>query len=385
LVVPSGPGNTGPIDLFIFLSELVCVFFAAAVSYKWRFPYALPVGISLVAGALGALVGPVPFSSLVALVQDIALILWCWVVVFICRSPLGFKVLTRAWVYSSIVWGALLMYGLYAGNTFLTGQNDDVSARTALTFGDSNAAGNYLFISIMLIWATGRPRNRVLRILAYALLVVGLATTGSNGSTVALGVGVVVAGLMGIYRRFGAAPLIAAAAVVVCCGYFLATSVSLTDIQDQASKSQIPYIANGVGRSADSVGSRSEIVNESLKLHHNGSALGEGPTSTKARLQAETAPLIKEAHDDYFAALLERGALGLFALLLLFGSVGLRGISITRSRLKSGYAAVITRPNALLGAVAGTFVAATVGEFLHARHVWTLFAFVAALYIWGRE
>jgi hypothetical protein len=35
--------------------------------------------------------------------------------------------------------------------------------------------------------------------------------------------------------------------------------------------------------------------------------------------------------------------------------------------------------------VAGTAVAAALNELLHVRHVWTLFAFVAAAYLWGRR
>ena len=53
----------------------------------------------------------------------------------------------------------------------------------------------------------------------------------------------------------------------------------------------------------------------------------------------------------------------------------------------SQHASVVVRPNALVGAFAGTLVAMAVIELLHVRHVWTLFAFVAALSIqeWERR
>jgi O-antigen ligase len=94
---------------------------------------------------------------------------------------------------------------------------------------------------------------------------------------------------------------------------------------------------------------------------------------------------VKEAHDDYLAALLERGVIGLAGLLLLLGTVAFRGLGTTGSRLRPGFEAIIARPNALLGAVLGTFVASTVYELLHLRHLWALFGIVAALAIWGRE
>jgi O-antigen ligase len=107
--------------------------------------------------------------------------------------------------------------------------------------------------------------------------------------------------------------------------------------------------------------------------------------STKPRLRREQAPLVKEAHDDYFAALIERGPLGFIGVLLLVCSLALRGLFVTRVRLAEGFAATVVRPNALVGAVAGTLVAGTVYELLHVRHIWALFAFVAALSIWGRD
>ena len=97
------------------------------------------------------------------------------------------------------------------------------------------------------------------------------------------------------------------------------------------------------------------------------------------------APFEKEAHDDYMAALIERGVIGFLGVLLLVASIGRRTLSVAAGRLTEGYAAVVVRPNALLGAVAGTAVAGLVYELFHVRHVWALFAFVAAVQIWGRR
>jgi hypothetical protein len=52
--------------------------------------------------------------------------------------------------------------------------------------------------------------------------------------------------------------------------------------------------------------------------------------------------------------------------------------------MRNGYETAIARPNALLGAAIGTLVAASLVGLLHNRHVWTLFAFVAAASFWGR-
>ena len=94
---------------------------------------------------------------------------------------------------------------------------------------------------------------------------------------------------------------------------------------------------------------------------------------------------MKEAHNDYFAALTERGPIGLFGLFLLISSIALRARILATSRLRPDFAAVIVHPGAILGALVGTLLASAVYELLHVRHVWALFAFVAAIFIWGRE
>jgi O-antigen ligase len=107
--------------------------------------------------------------------------------------------------------------------------------------------------------------------------------------------------------------------------------------------------------------------------------------STKTRLDAEMAPFIKEAHNDYFAALVERGPIGLLGLLIFLAALATYSLTLVRGRLSDGFAAVISKPNALVGAVCGTMLASTVYELLHLRHLWALFAMVAAVSIWGRR
>ena len=114
--------------------------------------------------------------------------------------------LLAAWVYAAIVWALLLFVGLAAGVSFLTGQTTSEGSRTALTFGDPSFSANYYFVSIMIIWATGRPRHRVARIAAYALLIAALLSAGSNSGIVSLTVGTMVAILAGVYRRRGSWP-----------------------------------------------------------------------------------------------------------------------------------------------------------------------------------
>jgi O-antigen ligase len=236
----------------------------------------------------------------------------------------------------------------------------------------------------MIMWAIGRPRHRLFRYSAYALLLTVIAMTGSNSGVVAVIVGTVVAATLGIYRRSGIMPAITALAFIVLAGYFATSQISLTTIETKAHDSRYAFVRNGIGRGT-SFEQRGQLLQESISLYRTGNPLGEGPVSTKPRLHKEMAPFEKEAHDDYVAALIERGVLGFLGIILLVVILGRRTLFSATGNLTEGFAKVVIRPNALAGAVAGTLVAGTVYELLHVRHVWTLFGLVTALAIWGTK
>jgi O-Antigen ligase len=384
LAVPQGPGNTVPLDVLIAIALGACVLWAGTARRRWRFPYAVAMAAFTAGGALGALAGPLPGTGLVALIQDMVLVAWCWAVVNIGYSSSTLRVLVRTWAYSSVAWAVLAFVGIFTGSSLLTGQTENQGSRLQLTLADPSYAANYFFISIMIIWASGYPRRRGFRLAAYALLISALAMTGSNSGAVALVAGTVVATVIGLYRRGGIVPATTALAFIVVGGYLVASNLSLATLQNKAHDSRYAFIRDGLGRGT-SLEQRDTLLHESMRLYREGSLLGEGPVSTKPRLQKELAPFAKEAHDDYAAALTERGALGFVGVLLLVSAVGLRTLAVARRKLADGFAAVVIRPNALAGAVVGTMVAGTVYELLHVRHVWTLFGIVAALAIWGRE
>ena len=385
LAVPEGPGNMAPNVAFIGIAVLACLLWGAAAGVPWRFPYVIPVTLTVVAGALAGIVGPVPTGALIALVQDLVLVVWCWAVVNISRSAANLRLLLATWAYAAVGWATLALVGIITGSSLLTGQIERQGTRLQLTLNDPSYTANYFFISMMIVWATRRPTHRAARYVAYALFLVAIAYTGSNSGLVAVVVGTAVAAVLAVYRRYGVAPAVAASALLLICAAVIASTVSLSSIQASAAGSRYAFIRQGLGRSPDSAGQRQSLLTESLALYERGDPLGEGPVSTKPRLTREQAPLIKEAHDDYLAALIERGPIGFVGVLLLVCSLAWRGLFATRAKLAAGFSAIVVRPNALVGALAGTLVAGIVYELLHVRHIWTLFAFVAALSIWGRE
>ncbi len=382
-VNPTGPANTAAADIFILFAVAGAAFWATSENRVWRFPFGIPIALFMVAGAVGGLIGPVPAAGIEAVVQDAYLLVWFWVVVNIARTPGNLRVLTATWVYSSMVWVALLYVGLYTGSKALTGQTPNQGARVQLTLGDPSYAANYFFISIMLVWATRRPRRLPLRLVAYAALAIGIVLTGSNSGLLALVTGLAVATVLGLWKRRGGVVAVVALTLIALGGALAVSTISLTSIENRASTSKYAFIRDGLGRGT-SVEQRGTLLHESIALFERGNPFGEGPVSTKPRLRAELAPFEKEAHDDYVAALLERGPVGFLSLMAFVSLLCLCAVSVATKPLRRGFDAAIASPHALAGAVAGTLAAGGVYELLHVRHVWTLFGFVTALYLWSR-
>jgi O-antigen ligase len=385
VIQPTGIGNSSPVDLLIVGALGAWLLWAGFTHERQRVPYAASMTVFILGGTLGALNGPVPTAGLLALVQDVALLLWCTAVVNVARSPQAMRLLLRTWAWSSIVWASVLFAALFTGENALAGITARNGSRVSLTFGDPNVAANYFFISIMIMWAVGCPRRRAGRVAATAMLVFAMVLTGSIGGFLSLLVGTATAALFAMHRRYGVMPAI----VLVCAlGLFVyvgSSYVHIGAIAQWAHNSDRAWLRDSIGRGVKSSSDRELLLAESVRLIYQGGPLGQGPVSTKPRLAASQAPFVKEAHDDYLAALTERGVIGELGLLLLVASILFRTWSTSLKPLAGSIAGELRSPPAIAGAVAGTLVEGFSYEVMHFRHVWALWGVVAALYFWGRK
>ncbi|HEX9356179.1 MAG TPA: hypothetical protein VF933_20465, partial [Streptosporangiaceae bacterium] len=154
----------------------------------------------------------------------------------------------------------------------------------------------------------------------------------------------------------------------------------------QQAQASSPLLKDSIGRQAESSGSRSTVLAESQKLYFTGDTpFGIGPGGTKAAFQAHQYGYVKMAHDDYAAALLERGVLGSVALICLLVIVAARCRRIATRPLRPEYASIFPRPELLGAAVIGMCISAMFYQVLHFRHLWALLGIIAALDLWGRR
>jgi O-antigen ligase len=178
----------------------------------------------------------------------------------------------------------------------------------------------------------------------------------------------------------------ALALVLTLCGLVGAgvTWLPVSQMQAAARASGQPILVNSVGRSEGSSSQRSALIQESLKLYETGGLLGYGPGTTKQTLIDRQYPYAKEAHDDYLAALVERGPLGVVGILLLVMTAALRAGRVVRGPPRGW--AELPRPVGLVAGLAAMGMAGTYYEVLHFRYVWLLLALTAAVAgLWPRE
>lgn len=382
---PAGPGNSSPVDVAFAISIGVFALWSGYTGQALRMPFALAVGVMMIGGAVGALAGPLPLNGLLAIAHDFILLVWCAVVVNIARSTHAFHWLLRAWTWSAFAWALLLLAALATGNNGLAGVTDRTGVRASLTFGDPNYAANYFFIALMIVMATRMPRRRSIRIIVYAFLLAALASTGSNGGLLALSVGVAVIVVFYVARRWGTVPLLATLCVGGAIGLLGLVAVQNLPIEQWAKDSGQPLLRDSIGRSSQSAQERAWLVSETIGLYEQGAPWGLGPDSTKPLLQTQLAPYAYQTHDDYIEAIVERGIIGAFGLILLIASVGTRTWAVATKPLAPAFAQLFPSQSPLFGTVAGLAVSAFYYQILHFRHVWTLFAVIAALYLWGRR
>jgi O-antigen ligase len=374
---PSGPGNTAPVDLLIVVAIAASARAAVVARRPYRLPFVIPVGLLVFAGAVAALLHERTTAALIALAQDVLLLLWAAAVANTLRTPARIATVLRVWCLAAVVAAALTVVGAILGLDAVAGITARTGSRAAFTFGDANLAGGWFVMSILVVLAVQYPRRRLLRWCAYALLASAVLATGSLGAIVSLSVALLLVGLWRLARRVGAPHAIAILCLVVpiaVLGVAAGYRALVVDSQGHSA-----FLHDSIGRTGTSVGTRDTLFAENTALLGHTSLLGEGPGATKRLLAAEQAPYVKEAHNDTLATAIERGVLGVLGLIVLVGTVAWYARRAMFSARRPAVAVALPVPEALVGALVAMAIASAFYEVLHFRHVWALFGVVAAM------
>jgi hypothetical protein len=374
---PTGPGNSSPVDVAILVTILATGVWLAGIRVPVRAPYVMPVALMALGGAAAGLVGPLPGVSLLAVFQDLVIFAWSVAVTNLARRPGVTALFTGTWALLSICWASVLVGASVLGLTAVEGIVARDGNRALFTFGDPNYAATFWVCSIFFVHASQRPRNPWLRGLGYLLLVWSLVLSESNGGVLELLAGCAFVVIVAVHRRRGALAALATFLTIALVVGGTLTAVPISRIQTWARASGQPLLVNSVGRSDGSSSQRSILIHETLQLYTHDGIAGSGPGTTKELLTARQYAYAKEAHDDYLAALVERGPIGVLGILLLTAAAARWAARVLRGP-PHGWIE-LPRTAGLVAALVVTALAGTYYEVLHFRFVWLLLALMAAV------
>ncbi|MFM6849324.1 MAG: O-antigen ligase family protein [Terrabacter sp.] len=378
LLVPSGPANTAVADVGILFVVVAVFVWLKRDGAPVLVPYLLPVTVLVVAGALAAYHVRVAVA-LLPLVQDLFLLAWGAALANVVRRRRRLlEVVLRTWVWSTVFWAGVLCTGRLAGISWMAGTSPQDGGRASLTFGDPNLAANYFLLGLGLLLATSVARRAAVRVLAAGVILLALLFTGSNGGAVGLATMTGVVLVVALGRRRGVLAAVSTSLLLGAAVALVAPYVDVNRVGAMASDS-IGVLRDSLGRTGESSGSRQELAGETLKLYLGGDLMGVGPGQTKAALKGSGAAYVKEAHNDYFATIVERGALGGAGLVVLLLAVGARVGRCVSGRQSAWVRDLVPRPEVLLGVGCALAVSALFYEVLHFRHVWAFLGIVAGI------
>ncbi|MEU9839475.1 O-antigen ligase family protein [Actinomadura sp. NPDC048032] len=384
--LPPGPGNTGLPDLALVGLIATTLMWAGTRGHPVRWPFLVPTLMTIIAGGVAAIVNE---AGALTLLKDMFVLLWAVSLANLGRDPALLRVALRAFVWIGTSYAAVMIVGFVLGIEALSGKQID-GERAMFTFGDANYASNWFICVYFVARATRYPGVRGKRWAVCGILLAAEILTGSNGGLLALCVAVLLGHLFRLVREGRAHHAIAVGLFAVFVGGAGVAVVTQVDVQpylDQASQAS-PILRDSIGRTTgESTNSRGTVLATTLQMIDDQThPWGIGPGQTERQMLVRQETYVREAHNDYVAAVLERGFLGGVALIALVFVLLLKCVRIARRDALTGeYARLVPRPE-LFGALVAVFlVSGLFYETLHYRHGWAIFGLIAALDLFGRR
>ena len=381
ILQPAFANNLAPADLGLVAGIAAVLVWAGATRQRLRLPYAAGVGVMVVAGTIAAAFGDLPWMGAVAVLQDLYLLAWAAVLANFGRTAARAGFIVDVWCLSAAGWSIGLV--VLFGPSTISGGDD--AERAGFTFGEQNAAGLWFALSLLVMLAARRPRRWRWRAPALGAVSLGLLLTGSLGAISGLCAGLAVALVLQVRARRGPDAAIAFSLALLLIAGSVALLAQRGELIDTASASPNPLIRNSIGRGSDSESERILVNQQTFGLFQTSGFLGRGPVTTEHPLRQEEAAYPHEAHNDWVAALVERGVLGFAGILLLALELVVIALTIWNpSGLKREFADVLPAPAYLVAGLVAVAVYSLTHEVLHERPLWTLFGVAAAFGLWGK-
>jgi O-antigen ligase len=343
LLVPKGPVNTSPADLFAAAFLLLSLLALAQRGRRLRVPAPGPIALILVGSVVALALSTHPRLGLKTLLADTYLL-----VLFItianhlsgARAERLLRLLLIVWTAAALVWATVLLAGyldlLPQGVEHLLKIRATSQRGAGVSRNNPNLAGGYMVTSFFVLLASPWPRSRPPRLLAAGWLLWALFATGSLGALLGLVAGCA-AWALGVYLRSGrsAREVRGLAGVALMLGTLglagLVTAVGiprfgLAEVHAVSEEAKGGTLDNSVGRAGKSSAGRLGLWSEAVARAGPRVIIGVGPGEAKQELQISNGDINPDTgslsthsmHSDFLGFLIERGIVGFSGLLLLY-------------------------------------------------------------------
>ena len=341
--------------LLVFLIPLCWMDFTHLPAHYKSFAYATLAWILI--GGIASITSLFPLQAFGYVLKEIYLLVLSTLFVVGLRELKGYTLFVEVWLYTSL-FEALATIAYY-----LTLH----PARSIGTFADPNMAADYLAISI--IFAAGAPIDRVSKTLMLGVLIIALLLAGSIGALAALILVFIATSMLFLIRkptkRHAARLLFMASLLcIVFWGYLAMPSGAYKELECLS-----PVIKPLEHIDISTNGHMSAIISAFRVWSLHPLTLGVGPGMLTFYKRELGLPNQSEAHNDFLASLVEKGMLGLLALLLMWWLLIKQSIILL---MRGGFGRILAAALCLVALQTLQI------ELIHWRHIWLLIAAIFA-------
>jgi O-antigen ligase len=346
VLVPRGPSNTSPTDLFAAAFLLLGLLALAQRGRRLWVPAPGAIALILVGSVVALALSTHPRVGLLTLLADTYLL-----VLFIvianhlsgARAERLLRLLLIVWTVAALVWATVLLAGyldlLPQGVEHLLKIRADSQRGAGVSRNNPNLAGGYMVTSFFVLLASPWPRSGPLRLLAAGWLLWALFATGSLGALLGLVAGCA-AWALGVYLRSGrsAREVRGLAGVALMLGTLglagLVTAAGiprfgLSEVHTVSQEAKGGALDNSVGRAGKSSAGRLGLWSEAVTRAGPRVIVGVGPGEARQELQISNGDINPDTgalsthsmHSDFLGFLIERGIVGFTGLLLLYAAL----------------------------------------------------------------
>ncbi len=391
VILPTGPSQVTLLDV-VNLGAFVA--FAAALTFR-PVHVALPFGGAAVLVGIGSLLAVSNADSVklavLTLVQDLYLYAWFILLVAVMSRHGDLRAFRSAWVIGAAAVAVLCLAQLVLAGGFPGSLLSAEGYRPQGPFSNPNLCADYLVLSVFVALSLIGQSRGVVIASAIALLLVGVLTTKSNGSLLALVVGLTVAFGIWVLRAEGSPARRVGMLALVMASLVLAVWANAEWGFGPAVSAQVDR-GSVLGRvDKSSVGRQAIWAQLTAKLRARPLGIGPGNSPLQTveighRVRPRGSFRAKEAHSDYVAYAVERGPIAFVGLLaatilpiwLVLTTRGGPRRGGDEKRLASTRHRLAVLRAAFVGGLVATAVHSAVIEKLHFRHYWMFLALACA-------